>query len=210
MKKKTAALILVWVLFNMSPGLVRAQIPVEISVGHSGYYYQHSFAARFNKEQPWGIFHTSSVLVPYDKRRVNEIMSQSYLFYTLSKVWSTGIGSIFTPLDRVRPSVFLQYFLKGKRTSFMIYPRADLWTDPNFELMGFIEYKGGQSGTLKLYARVQYMTTWNMQEHARSYQYLRLGINLEELQLGAAANFDQYGAAATGYSNIGFFVRKEF
>lgn len=210
MRQKTLKLILVWVFSNMCPGLVRAQIPVEVSVGHSGYYYQHSFAARFNKERRWGLFHASSVLIPYDKSRANEIMSQSYLTYTLNGVWSTGAGSIFTPLDRVRPSVFFQYFLKGKTTSIMIYPRADLWENPNFELMGFIEYRGDQSDRLKPYARVQYMTTWNMQEHVRSYQYLRLGLNLETMQFGAAANFDQYGSFAANYSSIGFFVRKEF
>lgn len=203
-------LILVWVFSNMCVSAIWAQIPVEISVGHAGYYYQHSFAARFDNEKPLGFFHTSSVLIPYDKNRGNEIMSQSYVSYALSNYWTSGIGSIFTPLDRVRPSVFLQYFLKGKTTSILIYPRVDLWKDPNVELMGFIEYKGAKNKKLNLYARVQYMTTWNRKEHVRSYQYLRLGGSLGEMQFGAAANFDQYGGLATNDSNIGFFMRKEF
>lgn len=210
MRLKITKLILVWAFLNMCQYPVWAQIPIEISVGHSSYYYQHSFAARFNKEKPLGFFHISSIFIPYDKNRGNEIMSQSYLSYTLNEVWSTGVGSIFTLLNRVRPSFFFQYLRKGKTTSVMVYPRVDLWKDPNFELMGFIEYKSAENQDLKLYARVQYMTTWNMQEHVRSYQYLRLGVGLIEMQLGAAANFDQYGNTGIDYSSIGFFIRKEF
>lgn len=210
MRIKIANLILVGAFFNMCQYAVWAQIPVEVSLGHSSYYYQHSFAARFNKEKPLGFFHASSILIPYDKNRGNEIMSQSYLSYTLNNTWSTGVGSIFTPLNRVRPSFFLQYFRKGKTTSVMVYPRIDLWENPNLELMGFIEYKGTTNQKLKLYARLQYMTTWNSEEHVRSYQYLRIGFSLGDMQLGAAANFDQYGNTGTDYNSIGFFIRKEF
>ncbi len=188
----------------------RAQIPIEISAGHSGYYYQHSFATRFNPEKSLGFFHTSSVLIPYDKNRGNEIMSQSYLSYAMGNRWTSGIGTIFTPVNRVRPSVFFQYFHKGKTTSVLAYPRMDIWSDPNLELMGFIEYKGAINRPINLYARFQYMTTWNRNEHSRSYQYARAGIDTGGIQFGMAANFDQYGRFATNYSNFGLFVRKVF
>ncbi|RKF38517.1 hypothetical protein BCY89_27260 [Sphingobacterium siyangense] len=187
-----------------------AQIPVEISAGHAGYYYQHSFATRFNPGKSLGFFHTSSVLIPYDKNRGNEIMSQSYLSYTMSKRWTAGVGTIFTPVNRVRPSVFFQYFHKGKTTSVLIYPRMDTWSVPNFELMGFIEYQGAVNRPVNLYARFQYMTTWNRNGHSRSYQYTRAGIDTRGIQFGLAANFDQYGTLATNYSNFGLFVRKVF
>lgn len=188
----------------------RAQIPVEISVGNSGYYYQHSFAKKFNSEKSIGFFHTSSVLIPYDKNRGNEIMSQSYLSYAMSKRWTTGVGTIFTPVNRVRPSVFFQYFHKRKNTSVLIYPRMDIWSDPNLELMGFIEYEGVVNRPVNLYARFQYMTTWNRDGHSRSYQYLRAGVGTGGIQFGLAANFDQYGHLATSYSNFGLFIRTVF
>lgn len=188
----------------------RAQIPVEISAGHAGYYYQHSFATRFNPRKSLGFFHTSSVLIPYHKNRGNEIMSQSYLSYAMSKRWTTGVGTIFTPVNRVRPSVFFQYFQKGKTTSILIYPRMDIWSDPNLELMGFIEYQGTVNRPVNLYARFQYMTTWNRNGHSRSYQYARAGISTGGIQFGLATNFDQYGHSATNYSNFGLFIRKVF
>ncbi|PRD56665.1 hypothetical protein C5749_05375 [Sphingobacterium gobiense] len=189
---------------------MQAQIPVEVSAGHSSYYYQHAFGGRFRAEKPLGFFHTSSVLIPYDKKRGNEIMSQSYLSYAMSKRWTSGVGTIFTPVNRVRPSVFFQYFQKGKTTSVLVYPRMDIWSDPNFELMGFIEYQGAVNRPVNLYARFQYMTTWNRNGHSRSYQYARAGIDTSGIQFGLAANFDQYGRYATNYSNFGLFVRKVF
>ena len=202
--------LLLWLLFNICFLSGRGQIPVEISAGHSGYYYQHSFAARFYPEKPLGFFHTSSVLIPYDKSRGNEIMSQSYISYAMSKRWTSGMGTIFTPVNRVRPSVFFQYFQKGKTTSVLVYPRMDIWSDPNVELMGFIEYLGVKSRPINLYVRFQYMTTWNLNGHIRSYQYARAGIDTAGMQFGLAANFDQYGPLAANYSNFGLFVRKVF
>lgn len=193
-----------WYLYS------RAQIPVEISAGHAGYYYQHSFATRFPPEKSLGFFHTSSVLIPYDKKRGNEIMSQSYLSYAMSQRWTSGVGTIFTPVNRVRPSVFFQYFHKGKTTSVLVYPRMDIWSEPNLELMGFIEYQGAENRPVNLYARFQYMTTWNRDGHSRSYQYARAGIDTGGIQFGLAANFDQYGRFGTNYSNFGLFGRKVF
>ena len=202
--------LLVCLIFNMWYPHSQAQIPVEISTGHSGYYYQHSLAAKFNAEKSFGFFHTSSIMILYDNDRGNEIMSQSYLTYSVSKRWTSGVGSIFTPLNRVRPSAFLQYFLKGKTTSVLVYPRIDIWSDPSFELMGFFEYQGAVNRPVNVYLRFQYMTTWNQDGHARSYQYARFGVDTAGMQFGLAANFDQYGPMAEHYNNVGFFVRTVF
>lgn len=209
-KSKKTNLILVWMVLNMTVVSGLAQIPVELSAGHSGYYYQHSFAAQFNPEQPVGFFHTSSLLLPFDKNRGNEIMSQSYVTYALSERWSSGIGSIYTPVNQVRPSIFVQYFQKEKSTSVLVFPRVDIWSEPNFELMGFIDYRGTGNQRIKIYARFQYMTTWNQHGHVRSYQYARAGIDTADFQFGLAANLDQYGRDAANFSNFGLFLRKEF
>lgn len=202
--------LLLWLFFTVWCVSGKAQIPVEISVGHTGYYYQHSFAARFNPEKPLGFFHTSSVLIPYDKNRSNEIMSQSYVSYAINKNWTSGIGTIFTPINRVRLSAFIQYFQKWKTITVLIYPRIDIGLKPNLELMGFFEYQGAARKQLNPYARFQYMTTWNLSGHARSYQYARAGIGTADIQFGLAINFDQYGPMSTHYNNFGLFVQVVF
>src|SRR5690606_6219316 len=128
--------------------------------------------------------------------------------YTLTEIWGTGVGAIRRPLNRVGTSFFLQNPRKGNTASVMVYQRIDLWEKPNLELMGFVEHTRAAHQKLKLYVRLQYMTTWNSKEHVRSYQYLRIGFSLKEMQLGAAANFDQYGTTGIDYNSIGFFIRK--
>lgn len=92
----------------------------------------------------------------------------------------------------------------------MLFSRSDLWDDPSLEFVGSVEYKGKRKLDLNVYARLQLQTIWNLSQHLRSTQFLRLGINRREVQFGLAANLDQYGSSAEFYSNIGFFVRKEF
>ena len=207
---KNAKLILVCIFSHIFLVSSWAQIPVEVTVGQSGYYYQHSFAAKFSTEKPFGFFHVSSILIPYDKNRGNEIMSQSYVSYALNNLWTSGIGSIYTPMNRIRPTIFLQYFRKKKETSIMLFSRSDLWVDPSLEFVGSIEYTGKRKRDLNIYARLQLQTIWSLSEHLRSTQFLRAGINLGEVQFGLAANFDQYGSTPEYYSNIGLFIRKEF
>ena len=209
-KLRKISLLWVWLFLNIWYSLSQTQIPIEITVGHSGYYYQHSFSTRFLPEKPIGFFHTSSILIPYNKNRGNEIMSQSYISYAMNNYWNSGIGSIFTPLNRVRPSVFFQYFQKVRTTSVLIYPRIDIWSNPNLEIMGIVEYHGLKFRPINLYARFQYMTTWNRNGHVRSYQYARLGLDIADLKIGLAVNFDQYGSMGTLFNNFGLFVHRNF
>lgn len=210
-RRKYVQVLLVLLGLTLPVKYARTQVlPVEVVFGHQNYYYQHALNKRLSDGSPLGFFHTSSILIPYDEDRTKEIMSQSYITYRISTPISAGIGTIYVPVTRFRPSIFLQFFQRGKRTTLLVFPRADLWKNPSFELMGFMEYQPAINDKIKLYTRVQLMTTWTRKEHSRSYQYLRLGIHLSKLQIGAAIQFDEYGKAGKAYSNYGGFIRHLF
>ncbi len=76
--------------------------------------------------------------------------------------------------------------------------------------MGFVEYAPAINNKLRLYTRIQFMTTWTFPEHNRSYQYLRLGLGYDKFQVGIAANYDEYGKAKETYRNYGCFIRYVF
>lgn len=185
-------------------------VPVEFVFGHHNYYYQHSFSKQLPDDSPFGFFHTSSILIPYDEERGNEIMRQSYVTYKISGPVSAGTGTIYVPVTRFRPSAFLQFLKRGKQTTLLIFPRVDLWKHPSFELMGFIEYEPAITDKLRLYTRAQLMTTWTATGHSRSYQYLRLGVRLGKLQSGLAINWDEYGKTVMIRRNYGCFIRHLF
>lgn len=185
-------------------------VPVELVFGHHNYYYQHSLSKQLPDDSPIGFFHTSSLLIPYDKEKGNEIMSQSYATCKINGLFTGGIGTIYVPVTRFRPSVFLQFLKQGKRATVLVFPRADIWRHPSLELMGFVEYLPVIAHKIQLYTRIQLMTTWTLSEHSRSYQYLRLGVHLGKLQCGIAINYDGYGENKMTRSNYGGFVRHIF
>lgn len=189
-----------------------AQVPVEITAGHSTYYYQHMFSGKIIAEKPFGFFNTSSILLPYDKKRGIEVMSQSYLTYEINKRWATGLGSIYAPGNRFVPSAFVWYFNKKKDLSYLIFTRMDVWSNPSFELFGSVEYQGSKNQDFNLYARLQlqYITSMHWNGHLKSVQYARLGVDNKGVQYGLGVNFDQYGPNTEHYSNFGLFVRRVF
>lgn len=183
-------------------------MPVELMIGHKNYYYQHSVDIKLSKISSFGFFHASSILIPFYGERENEIMSQSYMTIAINRVLSAGVGTLFSPPNRIRPSVCLPFLLQKPHGTVLIFPRADVWKQPSFELMGFWEQRSSHSKKQRFYGRLQVMTTWSIAQHNRSYQYLRLGVEQKGLGFGLAVNFDEYGDRAILYTNYGLFLRR--
>lgn len=209
-KKYTQPGVVLLFLTLLSDSAHAQALPVELVFGHHNYYFQQSLSKPLPNNSFFGFFHTSSILIPYDKEKGNELMSQSYVTQKINRCFTAGIGTIYIPQSRFRPSAFLQFLQQGKQTTLLVFPRVDLWRHPSFELMGFVEYLPVITHNLQLYTRVQLMTTWTLSEHSRSYQYLRLGVHLGKLQWGIAINYDEYGENKTTSSNYGGFVRHIF
>ncbi len=45
--------------------------------------------------------------------------------------------------------------------------------------------------------------------HVKSYQWVRLGLEIRGTQFGLAANFDEFGPDPDAYFSMGLFVRRE-
>ncbi|WP_242696511.1 hypothetical protein [Longitalea luteola] len=203
------ALAALFFLLVLCPAGVHGQrMPVEFMAGHKNYYYQHSVGMKLSGTSSFGFFHTSSILIPFDEERGNEIMSQSYITISINRALSAGFGTLFSPKNRIRPSVSLQFLVQRPNTTVLIFPRADVWKQPSFELMGFWEQRSSGSKHLQFYGRLQVMTTWTFPEHNRSYQYLRVGAEHKGFGFGVAVNLDEYGKEARLYPNYGLFLRR--
>lgn len=71
-----------------------------------------------------------------------------------------------------------------------------------------IECKPNLAINKTLYIRFQTMLSLKDGIHSRSYQNIRLGFSLREIQLGVAGNFDAYGTQKKYHSNFGVFIKK--
>jgi hypothetical protein len=75
--------------------------------------------------------------------------------------------------------------------------------------MTIIQFKPDINEKMKLYTRIQALNLFDAGGNIKSYQWLRLGLELKGLQFGLAANLDEYGPDPSVEASFGLFVRKE-
>jgi hypothetical protein len=88
-------------------------------------------------------------------------------------------------------------------------PRVDLWKGAAYEMMALVEYTPPLGRRVRLYTRLQVMSSYGPRGHTRSYQYVRVGLAAKTVTFGLALNADEYGREAGLIPNAGGFVRKE-
>ncbi|PBQ30947.1 hypothetical protein CNR22_03895 [Sphingobacteriaceae bacterium] len=182
---------------------------MEVVLGNKYTWYQYSASKKLS-ESKFGVFGTGSLIAPYKENKKEELMNQFYLTYELLKGIKASVGSFYSTQPGFRPSVNIQFFKAVKNLTVLAVPRIDICKNPSYDLMFLLEYKPKIAGQLPLYSKFQSMFNFSGDKHNRSYQYLRLGINLKHLQTGIAINFDAYGPAITYRRNYGLFIRKDF
>jgi hypothetical protein len=177
-------------------GLMYGQpIPVEVMAGHQYAMYQHTLSKSISGNDRFGVVHLSNILgwyrqPPQKGGMQNEFMNQGYLRYGLSGSFS------------------VQYLLNRKNWLFVVSPRFDIREKGAYEMFGMFEFRPLINGNMKLYMRIQGMTSHGPYHHNRSYQRLRLGVEKRGIQFGAGFNTDVYGKSRMVKLNAGLFVRK--
>jgi hypothetical protein len=92
---------------------------------------------------------------------------------------------------------------------FLFAPRVNIESEPSYDIMTIFQVKPGINEKLKLVARVQMLNLFGKTGNIKSYQWVRLGLEVKEIQFGLAANFDEFGPNPSVEMNTGVFVRKE-
>lgn len=72
-----------------------------------------------------------------------------------------------------------------------------------------MRYRPQLTPRLRLYAAGQLLHAFNADQHIRSYQWLRLGLEVKGTQVGLALHFDERGPRRTSSVDPGVFVRRE-
>lgn len=189
-------------------------IPVEVHTGHHYTLYQHTINKSFHPESKFGFVHIANVSAWYNRNpekggMPNEVMNQGYVRYNVSPAFSIMAGYFYATVPDFGGSVAVQYFKKNKDWLFVISPRVDIKKNGSLELFALAEYKPSIGRNLKLYSRVQAMSSFGPYDHNRSYQRIRLGLEVAKFQFGAGLDIDEFGPEAMVKYNAGLFVRKE-
>ncbi len=183
-------------------------LQLETMAGNRNFWYQHTISKSIHNSK-WGFFNVSSLHAYDDKLYPDELMSQSYLNYSISKHIRIGGGTFYASVPGFKPSVNIQFSVGGKNYFLLAIPRIDVHHKPSYDMMMLAEAKPQLTPGIKAYSRVQVMFNYTQGIHNRSYQNIRLGIDMFYFQAGLAANFDSYGKDRITEYNLGLFIKKD-
>jgi hypothetical protein len=107
------------------------------------------------------------------------------------------------------PTAGLQYVYSGRKFFFLFAPRVNIESDPSYDFMTILQFKPSISDNFKFYSRIQALNVFNSSGNIKSYQWLRIGLEIKGVQFGLAADFDEYGPNPSVTNNLGIFLRKE-
>lgn len=182
---------------------------VEPMVGEENYYYQHTLSVNIGGSR-FNFFHSSSLHMFYEGDELNELMSQSYLTYSLTGFAKLAVGTFYATKPGISPAASLQLGYSKRYFKAAWVPRVDLQKNGSIEMMMLLEYVPPINEGVHFYSRAQLMTNYGPYHHNRSYQNFRAGLQLKQTVLGIALNVDERGSDMTTLHNWGLFLRYEF
>ena len=183
------------------------QLPIELMAGRENLWYQHVLAKKFSSDSRFGFFNVSTLHVYHDRQRTDEIMSQSYVTWGLSRSFYLQAGAFYASGPGFSPSVGVQFVKQLDDFFILLVPRIDIKKKGSYDAMALVRYQPRLSDQLSLYSHIQLMSNYSGNNHNRSYQNFWLGLGYKSFQFGMALNLDEYGAEYITYYNPGLFIR---
>ena len=142
----------------------------------------------------------------------NEVGVQTTGYWNFSKSVSIGPTLYFNSVAGFSEKVTLLIVKKTKKLTFVINPsiaylnNKSILTTELFVQIQFIQPLKNDWSFLS-YTNL-FTNLGNINEHLRSYQYLRIGLSKKNNQFGLSFNSDVYGIAPVLKISGGFFFRK--
>jgi hypothetical protein len=188
---------------------VNAQpIPVELMMGDKYGTVNLAFSRNFSQTSKLGFFHMNTIQFDYKDETENSFILQDLAYYEVIKNLRIAGGAVYSK-GGFNPTAGLQYVFSGEKFLFLFAPRVNIESDPSFDIMTIIQFKPQINDKVKLYTRFQALNLFNSDGNIKSYQWLRLGLEVKGVQFGLAADFDEFGPNPSVESNFGVFIRKE-
>lgn len=201
--------LLVIALLVITGSIAKAQpIPVELMMGDKYGTVNLTFSKSLKPNSKLGFFHMNTVQFDYDEEYKNSFILQDLLYYEAIKNFHLAGGVVFSKAG-FNTTAGIQYVYAGNKTFFLFAPRINFESNPSYDFMTILQYKPQLNDRVKLFTRIQLLNLFDDGGNIKSYQWLRLGIEVKGIQFGLAADFDEYGPSPSIESNLGLFIRKE-
>ena len=204
--KTIGTLIIILLLSNF---LAKAQpTPIELMIGQKYGTVNLIYDRHFSQNSRFGLFHMNTVQFDYKNKIYNSFILQDQLYVETLKNLRISGGVVYSN-GGFNPTAGLQYVYGGRKLFFLCAPRINIKSSPSYDLMTILQFKPEINDRLKLYTRFELLHLFDSGGNIKSYQWMRLGLEVKGIQFGLAADFDEYGPDPSVKSNFGVFIRKE-
>lgn len=158
----------------------------------------------------WGVFHQSTLVAGYgEDDEEDDLAMQSLLTFAPGGRFRLTAGAFYGSVPGVSPTVGMQYLRAGERWFVLVSPRVNVERDPSSSIFSILRYGRGAGPGRRLYLSMQALNTFDAYRHIKSYQWMRVGLDLRGTQFGLGVNFDEDGPKPRVETSIGVFVRRE-
>jgi hypothetical protein len=208
MKKIKISGSLILLLFTTGILAEAQPIPIELMMGHKYGSVNLVFNRNFSQTLRLGFFHMNTVQFDYKDDNNNSFILQDLIYVETFKNLRVAGGVAYSK-GGFDPTAGLQYVFSGKKFLFLCAPRVNIESDPSYDIMTILQYKPDINEKVKLFTQLQLLNLFDSGGNIRSYQWMRLGLEVKGLQFGLAANLDEYSPSPSVETNFGLFIRKE-
>ncbi len=156
-------------------------------------------------ERHWSLFSRTRATVDYDNQ--TNLFSGAYLNYTLNN----GLGgSIVGKIGNSGGGADVGVHVFKATSNWMLFGLASIGLKNKLEYSWFSICKFTPKINEKwmVYTSLELFNLFGREGHLVSVQRLRLGLDYQKFQFGAAVNFMELGKRWTQNSNVGIFIRK--
>lgn len=152
----------------------------------------------------WGVFHQHTLVAGYDRSHADDLATQSQVTFAATRWLRLTSGMFYASGPGFSPTAGLQLTGMGHGWFLSVSPRVNVERQPSYSVFTFVERTRG-----RLYVNLQSLNAFDAQQHFRSYQWVRAGVDFRGTKLGVGANLDEIGPSPSIDGSVGVFVRRE-
>lgn len=183
-------------------------IPVELMMGQKYGTVNLAFSRNFSQNSRLGFFHMNTIQFDYKDKNNNGFVLQDLVYVETVKNLRVSGGVVYNN-GGFNPTAGLQYIYGGKKLFFLFAPRVNIESNTSYDFMTILQYRSEINDRVKLYTSLQLLNVFDKEGNIKSYQWIRLGLEIKGIQFGLAADVDEYGPNPSVTGNFGVFIRKE-
>ncbi len=187
-------------------------VQVELSAGYEKTLFQSIIIKPLDKKHRFDFFNISYFDNYYDEENkpFNEGLIQTYVAYNFIKGVGVGLGGTYNSFGGVSANLVGQFVNAGPNHLIVFFATIYLEENPQYEAFTQLQYRFRLNDDWRLFTQLMALTNWvELEDHNRSFQQLRVGLDYRNYQFGIGADFDQYTPLPEHKGQVGLFVRAE-